>query len=43
MTYADRVVFMHEGAIVDENDPVRFFENPQHERSKNFLGQILQH
>jgi polar amino acid transport system substrate-binding protein/general L-amino acid transport system ATP-binding protein len=40
---ADRVVFMDEGAIVEENDPVSFFENPQHERSKNFLGQILQH
>ncbi len=40
---ADRVVFMDEGAIVEENDPISFFENPQHERSKNFLGQILQH
>ncbi|MFK5998291.1 MAG: amino acid ABC transporter ATP-binding protein [Rhodobacterales bacterium] len=40
---ADRVVFMDEGAIVEENDPVSFFENPQHERSKDFLGQILQH
>jgi len=40
---ADRVVFMDEGRIVEENDPVSFFENPQHERSKDFLGQILQH
>jgi len=43
MTYADRVVFMHQGAIVEGNGPISFFENPQHERSKNFLGQILQH
>lgn len=35
---ADGVVFMGEGAIVVENDPVSFFENPQHERSKDFLG-----
>jgi polar amino acid transport system substrate-binding protein/general L-amino acid transport system ATP-binding protein len=40
---ADRVVFMDEGKIVEENDPVSFFEHPQHERSKDFLGQILQH
>jgi len=40
---ADRVVFMDEGAIIEENDPVSFFDNPQHERTKDFLGQILQH
>jgi len=40
---ADRVVFMDAGKIVEENDPVSFFDNPQHERSKDFLGQILQH
>ncbi len=40
---ADRVIFMDEGAIVEESDPHSFFENPQHERTKNFLGQILQH
>ena len=40
---ADRVVFMDEGRIIEENDPVSFFENPQHERTKDFLGQILVH
>lgn len=40
---ADRVVFMDEGSIIEENDPHSFFDNPQNERTKNFLGQILQH
>lgn len=40
---ADRVIFMDEGQIVEENDPISFFDNPQHERTKDFLGQILQH
>jgi len=40
---ADRVVFMDAGEIIEENDPVNFFDNPQHERTQNFLGQILQH
>ncbi len=40
---ADRVIFMDEGQIVEENDPARFFENPQHDRTKKFLEQILQH
>ncbi len=40
---ADRVIFMDEGQIVEENDPARFFENPQHDRTKKFLEQVLQH
>ncbi len=40
---ADRVVFMDEGQIVEENDPISFFENPQNSRTKDFLGRILQH
>ncbi len=40
---ADRVVFMDEGAIVEENDPHSFFDNPQNKRTQNFLSQILQH
>jgi len=40
---ADRVIFMDAGEIIEENDPVSFFDNPQHERTQNFLGQILQH
>jgi polar amino acid transport system ATP-binding protein len=32
---------MDEGVIVEENDPNEFFHNPQHERTKEFLSQIL--
>jgi len=38
---ADRVMFMDEGQIVEENNPNDFFDNPQHERTKLFLSQIL--
>jgi general L-amino acid transport system ATP-binding protein len=38
---ADRVVFMDYGEIVEINAPKEFFENPQHERTKLFLSQIL--
>ncbi|WP_274424060.1 amino acid ABC transporter ATP-binding protein [Chelativorans sp. YIM 93263] len=38
---ANRVIFMDEGQIVEQNTPVEFFENPQHERTKLFLSQIL--
>lgn len=38
---ADRVVFMDEGQIVEQNNPVDFFTNPQNERTKVFLKQIL--
>ena len=38
---ADRVIFMDGGEIVEVNTPEAFFANPQHERSKLFLGQIL--
>jgi general L-amino acid transport system ATP-binding protein len=38
---ADRVVFMDRGEIVEINAPEAFFANPQHERTKLFLGQIL--
>lgn len=40
---ADRVVFMDAGSIVERNDPEAFFGNPQHERTKLFLSQILGH
>lgn len=40
-TVADRVIFMDEGDIVEENQPNEFFNNPQHERTKLFLSQIL--
>ena len=38
---ADRVMFMDEGQIVEENNPNDFFDHPQHERTKLFLSQIL--
>jgi len=38
---ADRIVFMDEGQIVEMNRPEAFFTNPQHERTKRFLSQIL--
>ncbi len=38
---ANRVIFMDEGKVVEENTPQEFFNNPQHKRSKLFLGQIL--
>lgn len=38
---ADRVVFMDEGKIVETGTPEHFFENPENERTKRFLGQIL--
>jgi general L-amino acid transport system ATP-binding protein len=38
---AHRVLFMDFGQIVEGNTPVDFFENPQHERTKLFLSQIL--
>ncbi len=40
-TVADRVIFMDFGEIVEENKPNEFFDNPQHERTKLFLSQIL--
>ncbi|AMX97345.1 amino acid ABC transporter ATP-binding protein [Mesorhizobium sp. M7A.T.Ca.TU.009.01.3.2] len=40
---ADRVIFMDRGEIVEEGTPHDFFRNPQHERTKLFLSQILSH
>ena len=40
---ADRVIFMDEGRIVESNEPKAFFENPQSERTKKFLSQVLVH
>jgi len=38
---ADRVIFMDQGEIIEQNDPDKFFDNPQSERTKLFLSQIL--
>ena len=40
---ANRVVFMADGQIVEENAPEAFFTQPQSERAKDFLGKILTH
>jgi len=40
---ANRVIFMDAGQIVEQNEPEEFFDNPQNERTKLFLSQILGH
>jgi general L-amino acid transport system ATP-binding protein len=40
---ANRVVFMDQGQIVEQNAPKEFFSNPQSDRTKLFLSQILGH
>jgi general L-amino acid transport system ATP-binding protein len=40
---ADRVIFMDAGQVIEENEPNQFFDNPQSERLKLFLDQILSH
>jgi glutamate transport system ATP-binding protein len=42
-TAADRVLFMSDGAIVEENTPEAFFTNPRSDRARDFLSKILQH
>ncbi|HPC04662.1 MAG TPA: amino acid ABC transporter ATP-binding protein [Syntrophales bacterium] len=37
---ADRVIFMDEGLILEENSPAELFSNPQHQRTKSFLARI---
>jgi general L-amino acid transport system ATP-binding protein len=40
---ANRVIFMDQGQIVEENTPHEFFDNPRSERTKDFLSKILGH
>ncbi len=42
-TVANRVIFMDEGQIIEQNEPNEFFDNPQHERTQLFLSQIIGH
>jgi glutamate transport system ATP-binding protein len=42
-TAADRVLFMADGQVVEENTPEQFFTNPTSDRAKDFLGKILKH
>ncbi len=38
---ANRVIFIDEGVIMEENEPKEFFENPKNERLKSFLSKVL--
>jgi general L-amino acid transport system ATP-binding protein len=40
---ADRVIFMDQGQIVEQNKPDEFFRNPQTDRAQDFLSKILGH
>ncbi|MEO1721113.1 MAG: amino acid ABC transporter ATP-binding protein [Pseudomonadota bacterium] len=40
---ADRVIFMDQGEIIEEDAPESFFDNPKSERTKAFLDQVLTH
>jgi ABC-type polar amino acid transport system ATPase subunit len=40
---ADRIIFMDQGCIIEQARPNDFFDNPQHERAREFLSQILSH
>ena len=42
-TVANRVIFMDEGEIIEQNNPDEFFDNPHNDRTKLFLSQILSH
>jgi glutamate transport system ATP-binding protein len=42
-TAADRVLFMSDGAVVEESTPDEFFSNPRTDRARDFLGKILKH
>ena len=37
----DRVVFMADGVVVEEGKPADLFDNPQHQRTKDFLSRVL--
>ena len=40
---ADRIIFMDQGCIIEQAKPTEFFDNPQHERAREVLSQILSH
>lgn len=40
---ADRVIFMDDGLLIEQNSPEDFFNNPQNDRTKDFLSKILSH
>ena len=40
---ADRIVFMDEGRLIEDQEPEAFFERPESDRTKLFLSKILSH
>ena len=40
---ANRVIFMDDGQIIEQNEPNEFFNNPKSDRTKLFLSQIIDH
>ena len=40
---ADRVIYIHQGEIVEQGKPERVFDSPQSERTQNFLARVLKH
>jgi glutamate transport system ATP-binding protein len=40
---SNRIIFMADGAIVEDAAPEEFFSNPKSDRAKDFLGKILNH
>ena len=40
---SNRIIFMADGAIVEDAEPEEFFSNPKSDRAKDFLGKILNH
>ncbi|MAR74028.1 MULTISPECIES: amino acid ABC transporter ATP-binding protein [unclassified Halomonas] len=40
---ADRVIYIHKGEIVEQGKPEEVFDNPQNERTQNFLARVLKH
>ncbi|GHC28898.1 amino acid ABC transporter ATP-binding protein [Aidingimonas halophila] len=40
---ADRVIYIHQGEIVEQGPPHEVFDNPRNERTQNFLSRVLQH
>lgn len=40
---SDRILFMDQGVVLEENNPYDFFSNPKEERTKQFLNRVIQH
>jgi glutamate transport system ATP-binding protein len=40
---SNRIIFMADGAVVEDAEPEAFFSNPKSNRAKDFLGKILNH